>query len=233
MEPAQLLYDLQDLDLRILADGAKLEAERAKIKEPPAVRQARATLKSLEDQLAGLQKQIRSTEQEVETVNAKKAAVHAKLYGGSVTVPRELAALETEEGGLARSLAQLEDRELELMASADETEKSLRTAKLRLDEELDRWKRQGSEAHEHIDQLDAEVQRLRSEREALAAQIAPANLALYDRLRLHKANRPVALVHNNVCQACGVALPSRNVQRARGADPPATCDNCGRLLLVR
>ncbi|MFI5268834.1 MAG: hypothetical protein ACHQ7M_15775, partial [Chloroflexota bacterium] len=92
MEPAQLLYNLQTLDLRIAADGAQLETERAKIGEPPAVRQLRTSLKSIEAQLAGVQKQLRSTEQEVETVTGKKAAVHAKLYGGSTSVPRELAA---------------------------------------------------------------------------------------------------------------------------------------------
>ncbi len=233
MEPAQALYDLQSLDLRIAADGAKLESERAKIQEPPAVRQARATLKSLDGQLAGLQKEIRSTEQEVEAVNSKKSVVHAKLYGGAVTVPRELAALESEEAALARSLSQLEDRELDLMARAEAAEKSLASANARLDEELARWRAQGSEAHEHIDQLQAELNQLTEQRAAQAEQVSPANLALYERLRPRKANRAVAEVKGNVCQACGVSLPSGNVQRARGADPPSLCENCGRIMLVR
>jgi len=232
VEPVQVLYELQTLELKIAADAATLEAERAKSKEPLALRQSRATLKSLELQLTGLQREVRSTEQEAEAVNAKKAAAHARLYGGAVSVPRELAALESEEAALALTLSQLEDRELDLMTSAENTEKSLASATQRLDEELDRWRREGSAAHEHIGQLEAEVERLQAERAQLAGQVSAANLSLYERLRPRKANRAVALVKDNMCQACRVNLPSGDVNRARGADPPHTCDNCGRILYV-
>jgi len=233
VEPAQALHNLQTLDLRMAADGAKLEGERAKIAEPPTIRQVRASLKAIEAQLAGFQKELRSSEQEVETLTAKKAAVHAKLYGGSTSVPRELAALESEEAGLALTMSQLEDRELELMASVEQAETSMLAAQRRLDEELERWRQQSSEAHEHIDQLEAELAELQTERTAVAGQVSPANLATYERLRPRKANRPVALVEKNMCQGCRVDLPSGDVNRARGADPPHTCDNCGRLLYVR
>ena len=233
VEPAQVLYELQTLDLQIAADGAKLETERARIGEPAAIRQLRVSLKSLEDQLAGLQKQLRSTEQEVETVTGKKAAAHAKLYGGSVSVPRELAALEGEEAALARTLSQLEDHELDLMSGVEQAENSLTAGRQRLEQELAQWQQQGSEAHQHIGALDAEVADLQRQRALLAAQASPAHLAMYERLRPRKANRPVALVEKNMCQGCRVDLPSGDVQRARGADPPHTCDNCGRLLYVR
>ena len=227
MEPAQALYQLQELDLKIDADTATLAAERAKMNEPPAVHDARASLRALEEQLTVFQRQLRSTEQEVESLAAKKNAIHAKLYGGAVTVPRELAALENEEQALARTLSQLEDRELELMASAEQAESSMVTATQRLQEELERWRREGSAAHDHIDRLEAEVEKLQLQRAELAAQISPANL------RPRKGGRAVALVQNNMCQACRVTLPSGDVARARGADPPRTCENCGRILYVR
>jgi predicted nucleic acid-binding Zn-ribbon protein len=233
VEPTQVLYELQELDLRIASDGAKLEAERARMKEPPAIRTARVSLASIETKLGGLQKELHSTEQEVEVVTARKQAAHVKLYGGAVTTPRELAALETEEAALARTVSQLEDRELELMTSAEEAERSLTDAHARLEEELDRWRQQGSEAHEHIDQLEAEVESLQGQRAELAGQVSAANLATYERLRPRKGGRPVALVERNMCQGCRVDLPSGDVNRARGADPPHTCDNCGRLLYVR
>ena len=233
MEPAGILYELQELDLRIAADAAKLDAERAKMQEPAAIRQVRAGITSTEIKLAGLQKELRATEQEVEAVNAKKAVVHGKLYGGTVTVPRELAALESEEAALARTLAQLEDRELELMAGQEQAEHDLAGGQQRLEQELARWRDEGSEAHEHIAQLETEQATLQADRATVAAQVSPSNLALYERLRPRKANRPVALVERNMCQGCRVDLPSGDVHRARGADPPHTCENCGRLLYVR
>jgi predicted nucleic acid-binding Zn-ribbon protein len=232
VDAAHLLYELQELDLRIAADGARLNAEQAKIQEPPAVRQARAAIQAAEQQIAGLQKELRSTEQEVESVSSKKTAVHNKLYGGAVTVPRELAALETEEAALAKTLAQLEDRELELMAAAEDAEKALAAANASLQQALDTWRAEGQEAHQHIDALQAELDKLRTERAELAGQVSPALLATYERLRPRKGGRAVALVQDNRCLACRVSLPSGDVQRARGADPPHTCENCGRLLYV-
>ncbi|MGH2519901.1 MAG: C4-type zinc ribbon domain-containing protein, partial [Chloroflexota bacterium] len=58
-------------------------------------------------------------------------------------------------------------------------------------------------------------------------------LASYERLKPRKGNRAVALVEHNLCQGCGVALPSSEVQHARGAEPPSLCSNCGRMLYVR
>ena len=228
-----MLYELQTLDLRIAADGAQVEAERAKIKEPASLRPARARATSLETQLAGLRHELRSTEQEVESVNAKKAAVHAKLYSGAVSAPRELAALENEEAGLGRTASQLEDRELELMTSAEEAEKALTAAQQLVEQEMSHWRQEGAEAHQHIDALEAEVIELRADRAELAGQVSPANLATYERLRSKKGGRPVAMVDKNMCLGCRVDLPSGDVRKARGADPPSTCDNCGRLLYVR
>src|SRR5581483_6282518 len=187
-----------------------------KIQEPAAVRQARAAVASTERQLEGTRKELRSTEQEVESVTAKKQAVHTKLYGGAVSAPRELAALETEEGGLARSLSQLEDRELELMGLAESQEKGLADAQSALEAAIAHWRTEGQEAHQHIEKLEAELAQLKQDREALAATIAPANVAMYERLRARTANRPVARVENNMCQACRVTLPSGDVHRARG-----------------
>ena len=233
MEPAQVLWDLQELDLRIAKDGAQLEAERAKMQEPASIRQARTAIAAAEAQLAGLQRETRSAEQEAQSIAAKKAEVHAKLYGGRVSVPRELTALETEDNALAATFSQIEDRQLELMASSESAETALATAKAALEDAQDRWRDEGREAHAHIDKLEAEVDQLHHDRAEVAAQVSPSNLALYDRLRRTKAGRAVSEVRDNMCQACRTTLPLRDVQRARGADPPHQCENCARLLLVR
>ncbi|MDE3077424.1 MAG: hypothetical protein KGJ86_18555 [Chloroflexota bacterium] len=233
MNAAQQLYELQTLDIRIAADTAKLEAERAKIQEPKALGGARTRTQAAESAVAAARKALREGEMEVDAVAAKKNAVHDKLYGGKVTVPRELSALEAEEESLAHTQARLEDQTLELMSRLDEAEKQLASAQAALEEEMARWRREGGEAHAHLPGMEAAIAELRAERSALAETIAPANLATYERLRPRKNNRPVAAVEKNTCQGCGVSLPSGEVQRARAADPPHLCDNCGRILYVR
>jgi predicted nucleic acid-binding Zn-ribbon protein len=232
VDAAELLYELQELDLKIEAGGTKLTAERARIQEPPSIRQARALIQSTEAKMSSLEKELRATEQEAASVTAKKNAVHSKLYGGGVSVPRELAALEAEEAGLAKTLSQLEDRELDLMGASEDAEKALAAAQRELESQLAQWQDAGNEAHKHIDELEAEIESLKADRTELAAKVSPTNLATYERLRPRKGGHAVAQVKNNMCQACRVNLPSGDVQRARGADPPSVCENCGRLLFV-
>ncbi|MHB8621530.1 MAG: CT398-like coiled coil hairpin domain-containing protein, partial [Chloroflexota bacterium] len=114
MNAARDLYALQELDLRIASQSAKLAGERSKLQEPAAIRQARARLDEAQHQLAAAQKQVRSAEMDIASLTAKRKAVHDKLYSGKVTVPRELRALESEEENMSRSEAALEDRALEL-----------------------------------------------------------------------------------------------------------------------
>src|SRR5579862_1804792 len=115
------------------------------------------------------------------------------------------------------------------MQNAEDAEKALAAAQRGLEDALERWRQEGQEAHHQIDELEAELEQLRKDRTDLAAQVSPANLALYERLRPRKGNRPVALVEHNMCQGCRVDLPSGDIQRARGADPPGLCENCGRI----
>ncbi|MBV9119356.1 MAG: hypothetical protein JOZ39_01515, partial [Chloroflexi bacterium] len=160
MEPAQALYELQELDLEIGRDQAALEADRAKMQEPAAVRQLRAAVLAGERKLEGLRAQVRATEQEAASVAAKRKAVHDKLYSGATSVPRELAALESEEAALAQTVAQIEDRELDLMASVEQIETEIKANQQAVQEGLAHWRQEGQEAHDHIATLEQELAKL-------------------------------------------------------------------------
>ena len=221
------------MDLRLVADAAALDAERAKMREPPELRAASQNAAAAEQQLTGGRTALAAAELDVAAVAAKKQEVHTRLYSGRVTVPRELAALEAEEEALARKQAELEEHQLELMAGVEKAEQALAAARREAEEQLAQWRQEGGAAHAHVPLLEVALESLKQQRQEAAASIDAALLTSYERLKLRKANRAVALVEHNLCQGCGVALPSSEVQRARGAEPPLLCSNCGRMLYVR
>ncbi|MHB8621625.1 MAG: zinc ribbon domain-containing protein, partial [Chloroflexota bacterium] len=120
-----------------------------------------------------------------------------------------------------------------LMAAAEAAEQATALCGQTVEAEVARWRRDSAEAHQQIDVLEADLEALRAERTAFASTITAENVGLYEQLKPRKANRPVAMVEGALCRACGVSLPSNEVQRARTANPPLQCDNCGRLLWVK
>ena len=68
-------------------------------------------------------------------------------------------------------------------------------------------------------------------RQAAARQAAPAALLpSYDRLRVRRGGRAVALLDGEECSACKVAVSPQDLEAARFGEEPVHCGNCGRLL---
>src|SRR4051812_25520995 len=104
-----------------LPERAQLVAHRQSL---VALEQQLATAQQQRDDVARAQKRY---EDEVATIEAKVSDVHGQLYGGKVTAPKELQALQDDETALKRHQGTVEDKVIEQMELA-----------VPLDEELDR-----------------------------------------------------------------------------------------------
>jgi predicted nucleic acid-binding Zn-ribbon protein len=201
----QLMAGFGDLDARV----AEVEAQRHDLTR----NQAR-----IEDEVASL---------------TDKATQHDKaLYGGTVSNPRELQAMQDEIASLRRRISQLEDQELELMEQVEPLDAEL--AKLaaertQLDERAAGLRAAIAEAEVAI---EADLATVRAERGAAASEIDPELLAQYDGLRSKLGGIAIARLVGGHCQGCHLALSAVEVDRIRKlpADEPATCEECGRLL---
>jgi predicted nucleic acid-binding Zn-ribbon protein len=163
----------------------------------------------------------------------EKAAQHDKaLYGGTVSNPRDLQAMQDEIASLQRRISQLEDQELELMERIEPLDAELAELageRSRLDERAAALRAAIAEAEVSI---EGELVTVRTEREAAAAGIEPELLAQYDSLRGKLGGIAIARMVGGHCQGCHLALSAVEVDRIRKlpVDEPATCEECGRLL---
>jgi predicted nucleic acid-binding Zn-ribbon protein len=236
MSAFEALLRLQDHDVRIDQLRHKLATlpERAAVTANEAAQRAlaegRVPLQTRRDELAREQKRI---ENEVAAVEAKAAEVHAKLYGGTVTSPRELQALQADHDALKRRQAQLEDQVIELMEETEPVDAALAAS----DERAAALAAEGVAAEEALrtaaGAVEADLAAAEEARPGLADAVPPDQLTSYEKLRPQFGGIAVARLVGTQCGGCHLSLSAVALQEIRRLPPDAVahCEECGRLLV--
>jgi predicted nucleic acid-binding Zn-ribbon protein len=205
---------------RLVALRGELATTDARLTETGAMR----------DEVARIQKRL---EDEVASVEAKVVDVHAKLYGGGITSPRELQALQDDENSLKRHQSTLEDKVLEQMELAvplDQELADLRTSRAEVESQIVVTEGQITVAEAEI---DVRLDEVGGERRSLAAALDPALVQQYEQLRHDLGGIAVAPLAGNNCGGCHLTLSAVELDRVRH-EPEGTlvfCGECGRLLV--
>lgn len=230
MNVAQQLDALQALDLdldRLRGQVATLQASQT---EPPTIQAAREALPPADLLLTKRRKAAQDREWDARDGQAKVTNVESRLYGGAVTNPKELASLLRDVESLKAHLTTLQERSLEAMAAQDEAQAAVNAARgalaaLEAAWEADLLRLRGEELA-----LQDQIAAKEARRQAQAATIDPASMAIYQRLRPTKGGRAVARLRGDMCEGCRLTLPSGQAARAKTSQVLVYCINCGRIL---
>lgn len=234
---SQAVLALQDLDTSLdrhhhrranLEQRKALDALVAR-RESLALQYADAA--SLRDQAAQSQA---SLEAELDANEGRKQSVSQRLYGGQVSASRELAVLADDLASLEARSSDLEDRVLEAM----ERREVLQATVDALEEETSALQVSITEAelalHAAEAAIDRTIETLEAERGGLSSKVAPGTLSLYEDLRRRLGGVVAASLTGNRCGGCHLSLPASELDRLRRlpAGAVATCEQCGRILVV-
>ncbi len=227
-----LLYELQQADTAIAAhqaaladagDGgeaqAKLELGQRKLAR------AAETLKDLKARMRDSELRLKSNEEEQEQ-KSKQA------YGGTVTDPKQLRALEQKLKELARQKGTLEEQILELMTQIEEIEQLV----AKYEAAVGKWGKKvealnRSHASEN-QRLTEELETLGARRAELVGRLDAALITQYDGLREKLGGLAVAAVHKGSCRGCKVTLPGAYAQRLKAGAQIVRCESCHRILYL-
>jgi predicted nucleic acid-binding Zn-ribbon protein len=171
-------------------------------------------------------------EDDIASLNDRAAQHDKTLYGGSITYPRELQALQEEIGSLKRRISHLEDQELELMEEIEPLDAELAqmdAQRVALDERSVALRAQIAEEEVAIDD---ELAAVVAERAGLAADVEPELLTEYEELRPQSGGIAIARLVGSSCGGCHLALSAMEIDRIKRLPPdePVHCEECGRLL---
>jgi predicted nucleic acid-binding Zn-ribbon protein len=236
VSPLLRLLEVQDHDTAIdqlrhrretLPERAELGSTEIRLSVLDARTEEVATQR---DELASRQSGL---EQQIEASKSRRAELERRMYGGQVTAPRELQAMDDEVKHLVRHIAELEDREIEVMEALEPLDAELQTAQtehVALEEAATRLREaialsEGS--------LGADLAAQSTQRDGAAGDVPKELLTRYEQLRKKLGGTGAARLIAGSCGGCHLALPSMEVDRIRKAPPEAviTCDQCGRILV--
>ncbi len=230
MTSSRQLFDLQELDKDISIKRDSLVDVRARLEDNQALILARKQLETTQQRLSEVQSGQRAIDIDVEELKEKADRSAKKLYGGTVSNPRELSGMEEELRIIKSHQKQKEDSLLEVLVEVEEAQTSFDEARENLQEIEPQRSQEVKELTKAQKQLENELSKLGERRESVASNIDEASLSLYENLRKSRKGQAVAKVEQNTCQSCRIALPSKVMQQVRIGHNLVQCNSCGRIL---
>jgi predicted nucleic acid-binding Zn-ribbon protein len=230
MNIAQQLDALQALDLDLDRLRLQLTTVLASQSEPPSIPAARDLLAQADIVLTKRRKVAQDREWDVRDGQAKVTNVESRLYGGTITNAKELASLLRDVESQKVHLATLQERSLEAMTAQDEAQSAVDAARAAVADLSAAWDADMLRLRGEEQSLKDQIAAKETRRQAQAAGIDPASLAIYQRLRTTKGGRAVARLRGDMCEGCRLTLPSGAAARAKTSLALVYCVNCGRIL---
>ncbi|NWG35976.1 MAG: hypothetical protein HXY42_16215 [Chloroflexi bacterium] len=230
MSAALGLYRLQQVDSQMDAIQARLAVIRQTLENDRELSAAKEALAAAETLHRQSELALAQSEADVEKQRVKIEQTEANLYGGNVHNPKELQDLQMDAASLKKHLGTLEERLLEAMALAEETEKRWKTAKAQFADAQSRLKDQHSDLASENETLSKDLERLISERDAVTKALDKQALQIYEGLRKQKRGMAVAALSEDACSACGTTLTASQQQSARSNAQLFYCPTCGRIV---
>ncbi len=226
------LYSLQIVDLEIQKAQQRLASLDFGAKIQEQILSLKKELESHEKVLHKVDADLIDAELQLKATEEKRDKAKARLYGGTVTAPKELEALERDIEMLTRQAGELEERVLELSYQIEpirEEVQRLRDETTRLEQELQRVQEEHRSEEERLKQTLAYLEQRR--KEALEGIESPI-LSRYEQVRSRRGGIGIAKVVEGHCSACGIAVPEFTLRQLREPTNFIYCENCGRILYL-
>lgn len=230
MSLSQDLFQLQEYDTALdrararLAEIDHILADRSELDAAQKLKTERAAYRDEK------RKDLAEAEQQVQSQNQKIETNQLRLYGGAITNPKELEALQLESSSLGKYLEVLEERQLAAMLAAEAAQDEYETAssavealsevKTRLDHTL---------LNEKAD-LEKQVESGEKARRNFLEKTAIPDLDRYQQLRKSLNGIAVTLMVADSCASCGSNIPSAIAQEVRAQKKLTPCPACKRIL---
>ncbi len=228
------LFDLQAVDTELF----KLREEEESLPLRQELEEKESELAALEKELERLRQELtvardrqRQQEQRIEDLVARIAGEEKKLYGGTISNPKELRSIQAEVQSFNRKRDHEENILLEHMEKVEELEGAIagreegavaleagiETCHAGLEEELERIARARGEAEER--------------KAGLSPGISAPTLKLYEELLVSKGRLAVVKVVDGVCQGCHMSLPAQEYDTFLKSKGLFRCSSCRRIIV--
>jgi predicted nucleic acid-binding Zn-ribbon protein len=232
MHPAiPQLLELQRLDSQIATLRAEIEASPKRILEADAkLNGARARVAAAKQAHAGLLADRKKFEFEAQ--QWKDRARKYRDQTAAVKTNEAYKALQHEIAGTEAEAAKAEDRQLEIMMNAEETERRVKSAEAELKEDEKTINAERDQIKAHMLRQKKELELLTGQRARAAATIPEDLMELYSRIAKRHNGVALAQVRDHQCRGCGMRVLPHIVQELllESNEEIFRCENCGLIF---
>jgi predicted nucleic acid-binding Zn-ribbon protein len=225
----QHLIHLQEIDSAIDRAGRR-------ITEIPTLQQAlesraaahAAAVQAVKDRMTTTAATRREIEKDVAAVQSRLSKYKDQLM--AVKTNKEYQAMQTEIATAEGHIRTYEDRLLDLMEVAERESADLKAAEAAMRAEQGAIAAEQKRLEAEKSTQHSELERLTSERAAVAAQISREALATFERVAHARRGIAVAEAKDGLCSECHVRLRPQVYNDVRRNAAIIQCESCGRIL---
>lgn len=228
-----IVLQAQDLDLQRLRSELE-EAPRRVLASETALKAAQQQLETIRGALLKEEKLRRDQEREIATHRAKLERLRRNL--DTATSAAQVTAFEHEIAFAQGAIGKLEDEELTSMERTEGLESQQKEAEAKLRRMEEQLSAERGRAAQTKAANDESIAGIEVQRKELRAQVDPARLSQYDRLRKTKGTAVAEALGNATqgkCSACQMGVRPQRWQDLTGRehdDQIFICESCGRML---
>jgi predicted nucleic acid-binding Zn-ribbon protein len=230
LEQLRLLLDLQEVDEAI----AEARLKQRKLpdlvaKELAAFTEAEEALKEAEQTLADLETSRRDKEGQLEEQEAHMQRLKGHLK--EITNTREYQAYIQEMDGVQRTVGQLEEEILGILADIDGIREQVAERRKDFDAHRQIYETERAKVDEELARIEKDVEAAQAAKAERSAKIQPALLKRYDKINA-QMRRALVAVESYSCGGCHMNVPPQLVSEVKRANQIHQCPHCHRLLFV-
>ncbi|KKN61048.1 hypothetical protein LCGC14_0526070 [marine sediment metagenome] len=230
------LLELQKIDSKIDSLNKDLET----IKEKARYDELQAGLEKLRAKEELFQKEHNRESQafdkvngELDLLNRKIENEQKKLYSGTVSNPKELAAIQKEIESLSNKKDGLETSVLEEMDKVSALDDALTKTKEFIARDYEEAQKAKEVWQQKETEIKAEISTVGASRGEQTKNVDEELLEDYEDIRETKGGIGAGALVKGICEVCNVELPETEVEELRAKDRPDYCTSCGRILIIK
>jgi uncharacterized protein len=232
LNPIERLLVLQDRDRRLRQLTREVEdiPARKKLIESRLKEHREALHREQEEH----KKKLSAAKQvDIDIESLKTRILKLREQQGQVKTNEQYRAIEHEVGSVQQQIKDLEDQEIVFMEEAETIKNRVTESEKALRQEDTIVKSDWAAQDDRVKDMQAEIEALKQERSALAAELDPDWLARYERVFKHTGDFGLVPVDSGSCGGCHMKLPPQLVQDAKRGTAMTSCGYCGRILYWR
>jgi len=233
MEQVKKLLALQTLErrqkeLRMALRQMPVVRELRRIKE--AIEKGQDEMRIGKERYHNLGQAIIKGENICYQLRQKLEELQEDMYSGKVNNPKELKAMETQLMSYREQLESKEERVFQLMEEKENLYKTLLESRAEVERLKEEFRALRIQYQANQEEMNYELEGIPGAVERLTAEIDPASLEHYNKLKNRHRNIMVAMVVNNICSGCHMTLALDTIKKLKETQSLVFCENCGRIL---